>query len=275
MDPAGLERIRRAYYPRWHPLADHGERAARRAREALCGVDLSIFDDARAFFRDCRGEDLSPRQALERARDKKRHKQAWFVRARESVDAIMQFYREVDVYPFRQPYLHRFGGFRWFLNLVRHVPHPRVLEYGCGSAVLTEYWLRHAPHGRYSVADIPSTTQDFVMWKRARYGYPLTMLTIGPGRAGIPLREPYDLIVCKDVLEHTPNPLEIAEAFCAHLAPGGVLVLDFLNSRKGENLERAWQQRDAVKALLKADLIALKAIDEPRGYDGLYVKDAA
>jgi 2-polyprenyl-3-methyl-5-hydroxy-6-metoxy-1,4-benzoquinol methylase len=184
----------------------------------------------------------------------------------------MHFYQEADVYPFRQPYLKRHGGFRWYRRLVGHLPAPSVLEYGCGSAALTEYLLAKYPEARFSVADIPSVTLDFVIWKKETYGLAYKVLTIGAGKQGIPLVDKYDLIICQDVLEHTPNPLEIVSSFVEHLAPGGVLVTDFMNAPEGENLVEAANQRDAVKQLLREKLVVAKAIDEAGGDDGLYQK---
>ncbi len=86
------------------------------------------------------------------------------------------------------------------------------------------------------------------------------------------MSENYDLIICQDVLEHTPNPADIVSSFINHLSDGGVLVIDFMNAPGGENLKQAAEQREAVKRVLKENLIALKPIDEPRGNNGLYVK---
>jgi 2-polyprenyl-3-methyl-5-hydroxy-6-metoxy-1,4-benzoquinol methylase len=201
------------------------------------------------------------------------HKQLWFSKDRESIKDKMDFYKEVDIYPFRQPYLKRFGGMRWYRYLVKHFKCPSVLEYGCGSAILTEYLLEKFPTLKYTVADIPSTTLEFVKWKKATYGYPYEILTIGVGKDGIPLRKPYDLIICQDVLEHTPNPLDIVISFTRNLSLGGVLVVDFLAAASGENLTEAVEQREDVKIYLKENLAAVKAIDEPVGNDGLYTKD--
>ena len=140
------------------------------------------------------------------------------------------------------------------------------------SAVLTEWLAQRFPHCRYTVADIPSTTLEFVTWKQAHFNPAYRILTIGPGKEGIPLDERYDLIICQDVLEHTPNPLEIVSSFIEHLSVGGVLVMDFLNAPGGENLQAAVEQREAVKQVLSQRLIALKAIDVPARSDGLYVK---
>lgn len=251
-------------------VRDLTEVAYRRARERVFGVNPAVFERTIEYYRETKGERLTPEDALRRALDKERHKSAWFSVERKTLEAKMHFYSEVDVYPFRQPYLKRFGGFRWYRRLVAHIPNPTILEYGCGSAVLTEYLLERFPEARYVVADIPSVTLDFVKWKKARYGLPYEILTIGIGKEGIPLCERYHLIVCQDVLEHTPNPLEIVESFVQWLAPQGVLLLDFLNAPGGENLEEAVGQREAVKRTLAEKLVVLKAIDQGGSTTGLY-----
>jgi hypothetical protein len=46
-----------------------------------------------------------------------------------------------------------------------------------------------------------------------------------------------------------------------------------MNAPGGENLEEAAHQREETKLLLKKKLYAIKAIDEPDGNGGLYVKE--
>lgn len=259
-------------YRRKHTLRDWVEKAGRRLRERLRGVDCRIFEPTIRFYREVYGQHFSPQAALQRALDKHAHKAGWANRPRKSLEDKLHFYQEVHVYPFRQPYNKRFGGYRWCRELVRHRPQPVILEYGCGSAVWTEYLLQRFPECQYVVADIPSVTLEFVLWKKRTYGFPYEVLTIGPGKEGIPLNRHYDLIVCQDVLEHTPNPLEIATAFVEHLSMEGVLLVDFLNAPGGENLAESVEQREAVKALFKTRLIPIKAIDDGGKVDGLYVK---
>jgi SAM-dependent methyltransferase len=271
MDTKILRAIDAVY--RRKTLADACEQKYRRFREKLFGVDRSIFDPTILYYKETQGKSLSHAEALAVALDRNAHKNAWFARDRKTVEDLLQFYQEVHIYPFRQPYLKRFGGFRWHAWLVKHRPNPAILEYGCGSAVLTEYLLQKFPHCQYTVADIPSVTLDFVKWKQQRFQYAYTILTIGSGKEGIPLQKNYDLIICQDVLEHTPNPLEIVTAFVYHLTSGGVLVIDFIDAPGGENLDIAAAQRHEVKRFLRENLLALKAIDEPGGNNGLYVKD--
>jgi 2-polyprenyl-3-methyl-5-hydroxy-6-metoxy-1,4-benzoquinol methylase len=253
---------------------DRIEVGVRRLLERLRGVELSIFDPSIAFYRDHYSRNVTREEALRIALDKQAHKDAWFVKSREQIDDIFGFYQDVHVYPFRQPYNKRLGGFRSYLKWVSGCQHPRILEYGCGSAVLTEQLHRLRPDGEYHVADIPSVTLEFVKWKKKTYGRAYSVLEIGKGKEGIPLQTTYDLIVCQDVLEHTPNPLEIVTAFAEHLAPGGTLIIDFLNAPGGENLLSAAAEREDVKAFLKRSLQVVKAIDEPSGNDGIYRRPA-
>lgn len=270
--PRLVQRLR-SVYERRTPM-DLGEKTFRVLKERLCGVEGAVFEKPRRYYWDVKGQVFSREAALAKARNKEEHKVAWFARDRSTLESMRHFYQEVDVYPFRHHFLKRHGGFRWYRRLVDHVPHPSILEYGCGAAALTEWLVGRFPECRYSVADIPSTTLDFVRWKQAAYHYPYTILTIGPGREGIPLHEAYDLIICQEVLSVTPNPLEIVGAFVEHLSPGGVLVTDFMNAPGGENLPAAVEQREAVKAFLRETLLPVKAIDEPSGCDGLYVNGA-
>jgi len=255
------------------PLHDFFEVIGKKIKERLFGIDYSIFKKTITYYAEKKGEHITPKEALSRALNKAQHKNAWNERERNSIEDKLHFYQEVEAYPFRQPLNKRFGGFRWYRCLINHISRPSIIEYGCGSAVLTEYLVEHFPDLHFTVADIPSVTLDFVKWKKQKYMQPYDILTIGIGKEGIPLRRFYDLIICQDVLEHTPNPLDIVESFVTHLAPGGVLLVDFINAPGGENLKEAVDQREAVKDYLQCNLIALKAIDVPRGNAGIYVKN--
>jgi len=272
MDESRRRAILSAYRKRSN-LADVAEYCLRRGRERILGVDLSIFDKTIEFYAEVYGQQITRREALSRALDKAQLKDAWFRSPRDSVESKMRFYEEIHHYPFVQPYIYRLGGYRWYGNMVKHLNCPSILEYGCGSAVLTEYLVGKFPHATFTVADIPSVTLEFVKWKKQKLGLPYIVLTIGSGSAGIPLVDLYDLIICEDVLEHTPNPLEIVQAFARHLNPGGVLVVNFLVGRGGYNLLEAADQRDSVKEFLAESLVPLKAIDVPHGNEGLYAKD--
>ncbi len=254
-------------------VTDIFEKIYRRLKEKIIGLDYSVLDKTILYYKEVKKVEMSYEKALARALDKRRHKDSWFLKERTTEEDFMSFYQEVDVYPFQQPYLRRFGGFRWFVYLTSHIKNPSILEYGAGSAILTEYLIEKYPDYSYTVADIPSNTLEFVKWKKSKFNYAYNILTIGNGKEGIPIKKSYDLIICKNVLEHIPNPLEIVKSFIEHLSEGGVLVLDFFKGAGGENLQMALDQREDVKQVLKESLITLKAIDENKRNDGLYVKD--
>jgi 2-polyprenyl-3-methyl-5-hydroxy-6-metoxy-1,4-benzoquinol methylase len=255
------------------PLGDLFEVTSKKLKERFFGFDYSIFEKTISYYAEVKGESISKEDALAKALNKAEHKKAWHESDRNTIEDKQHFYQEAQIYPFRQPLNKRFGGFRWYRRLVNHISRPSILEYGCGSAVLTEYLVTHFPDVHFTVADIPSVTLDFVKWKKHKYMYPYEILTIGIGKEGIPLRKLYDLIICQDVLEHTPNPLDIVESFVTHLSLDGVLLVDFINAPGGENLKEAVAQREAVKDYLQRNLIAIKAIDVPRGNAGVYVKN--
>jgi len=273
MDSKILKSIKDVYYRK--TLKDKIEKGFRRYKEKLLGLDYSIFNKTIVYYKEVKEQNISRQEALSRALDKKKHKDTWFTRPRNTLEDILHFYKEVDVYLFRQPYKKRFGGFRWYIHLVDHIDNPSIIEYGCGCADLTEWLIKKFKNFDFTVSDIPSATLEFVKWKKRRFKYNYTILTIGPGKEGIPLSRDYDLIICQDVLEHTPNPLEIVTSFVNHLSPGGVLITSFVNAPGGENLELSAKKRESVKLYLKKNLIAIKPIDEPHNTEGLYVKDDA
>lgn len=265
-----IKKIKNAYYYRTVP--DILERFLKMIKELFVGVDCNVFYKTILYFQEEKNQKFSCLEALRKALNKDSHKEAWYKKNRKTVDEIMHFYQEVDIYPFRQHYLKRFGDFRWYRKMASHFKNPSILEYGCGSAVLTEWLSERFPECIFSVADIPSVTLDFVRWKKKKYGYKYEILEIGRGKEGIPLKENYDFIICQDVLEHTPNPLEIVESFCKHLNKDGVLLIDFIDWAEGENLDESMKQREEVKKYLKNNLYPVKAIDEPKGNGGIYLK---
>lgn len=280
MDDKQLHRIRKRF-PTYRSgkstlISDGLEKFYRKVKEKCFGCDCSIFNDAIEYYR-WKKINISREEALKIAKNKAGYKEDWLYKPRISPKDFIEFYSETDFYIFRGPYFHRFGGYRWMGRLVDHIPNPKILGYGCGSAVVTEYLLQKYPNYHFTVADIPSLTLDFVRWKKKKYNYPYEILEIGEGRGGIPLTGRYDLIICRDVLEHTPNPLEIVDKFIRHTSPGGVLCIDFFYAEKnspgygGDHLPIALSQREQVKKLLNEKTIVLKPIGDTDDYDGLYV----
>lgn len=124
IDPEILKAINSVYYRK--TIVDQLELLYRCAKEKLFGVDCRVFDKTILWYKEVKRQYYSHKQALSRALNKKRHKDSWFSKKRETIADIMQFYQEIDVYPFRQPYNRRFGGFRWYLHLFNHIKNINI-----------------------------------------------------------------------------------------------------------------------------------------------------
>lgn len=185
-----------------------------------------------------------------------------------------QLYKEFNFYIVALPY-----GLRnqsWYYIEGRLPKGGTLLEYGCGSAVLTEWVLQKRPDVQCTVVDVPGRTLEFVKWKlKEKVRYAAT--TSG---AVAFLDEMFDVITCCDVLEHTPNPLEIARFLTAHLKIGGYLFIDFisfdLKESIGNNLLTSQQQRRSTIEYLNTHLTPVRSIPFEGTYDywGIYRKPA-
>jgi 2-polyprenyl-3-methyl-5-hydroxy-6-metoxy-1,4-benzoquinol methylase len=194
--------------------------------------------------------------------DKQQYYEEWNRRADEaSLNDLHQarLYNQFDYYVSMLPYEHRKNS--WYY-ITKALPRNGILlEYGCGSGVLTEWVLKRRPDVTCIVADIPSRTLDFVRWK---FGSKVTVVEIQPG--GVPKFDvQFDVIACLDVLEHTPNPVDIADLLSRILKPGGKLFIDFIGysgmtKSYGSNLLSAQEQRTSTINLLNTKLRPIREI---------------
>jgi SAM-dependent methyltransferase len=220
----------------------------------------------------------------EHADARKRHKDAWYTRKRETEQDIQSFYGEDDNYLFTLP-------MHWKTYTWHFVPHlssgPRILEYGCGTAEMTKWLLGRYPQFEYTVADLAvASTLPFVRYRFK--GLPVSILEIGEGFL---LRAEYDFISCVEVLEHCSNPLLVTEHLYDHLVTGGGLYITYPVDREqlgsnhdSENLQNSALQRDGVINFLERNCFALKHLSPLKpnqsslwGWDalGIYRKKVA
>lgn len=112
----------------------------------------------------------------------------------------------------------------------------KVLDYGCGigvtSAILSEY------AGHLTMVDLPTQAFGFARWhvipkvSNVRFCDPEEDLVFDTN---------YDLIVCKDVIEHLTEPVTVLNKLLSHLKPGGIFytnahVETFRTQQQGERL---------------------------------------
>jgi ribosomal protein L11 methyltransferase len=124
-------------------------------------------------------------------------------------------------------------------------PWPRVLDYGCGSGILA---IGAALHGAH---DIDAVDIDPAAITSSRDNATANGVTLRPGLPELAQGE-YPLVIANILA--TPLKL-LAPLLCAHVAPGGNLILAGILSRQADELKAAY-----------APWLALDVSDEEDGW---------
>ena len=95
-----------------------------------------------------------------------------------------------------------------------------ILDFGCGSGVLFHY-LHQKGFTAVDGADIPSVTLDFISKWMDKYARRIINLATDQ------LSKDYAAIVAIDVLEHTTEPIKIAQNLLDSLKKDGILIIKF------------------------------------------------
>ncbi|HEY8876802.1 MAG TPA: 50S ribosomal protein L11 methyltransferase [Roseateles sp.] len=122
---------------------------------------------------------------------------------------------------------------------------PRVLDYGCGSGILA---IGAALHGAH---DIDAVDIDPAAVTSSRDNAAANGVTLNPGLPELAQGE-YPLVIANILA--TPLKL-LAPLLCAHVAPGGNLILAGILSRQADELKAAY-----------APWLALEVSDEEDGW---------
>lgn len=126
---------------------------------------------------------------------------------------------------------------RWIATHVQ--PWPRVLDYGCGSGILA---IGAALHGAH---DIDAVDIDPAAITSSRDNATANGVTLNPGMPELAKGE-YPLVIANILA----SPLKLlAPLLCAHVAPGGNLILAGILSRQADELKAAyapWLQLDVT-----------------------------
>ncbi|WP_310265132.1 50S ribosomal protein L11 methyltransferase [Roseateles saccharophilus] len=132
---------------------------------------------------------------------------------------------------------------RWIANHAQRW--PRVLDYGCGSGILA---IGAALHGAH---DIDAVDIDPAAITSSRDNATANGVTLNPGLPELANGE-YPLVIANILA--TPLKL-LAPLLCAHVAPGGDLILAGILSRQADELKAAY-----------APWLALEVSDEEDGW---------
>jgi SAM-dependent methyltransferase len=141
---------------------------------------------------------------------------------------IREFYRKTELYVWELTQWHASASRERYRKIVNAVidlcppdSHPRVLDFGAG--IGTDV-IGFAERG-YSVffADVPGITAEFTKHRLRRRGLEAVFLPVTRDIPAVPGM--FDIILCFDVLEHVPNPMDILRLFHRHLSSRGIAAI--------------------------------------------------
>lgn len=113
---------------------------------------------------------------------------------------------------------YQFHIYRWAARIVRRAQMQRVLDIGCGVATKLEQHL--VPTG----AALVGIDQHSAIAKCHDLGRTGTFHAVDLERPVFDPNEPFDLIICADVIEHLVNPDPMLDLIQRCLAPGGLVL---------------------------------------------------
>jgi len=149
-------------------------------------------------------------------------------------------------------YAHQpFFGFRqekWVKN------NDKILEFGCGIAPATNFFLNYSTRRRltFDIADIRQINSHYAKF---RFGTAAHWIELETHNAVLP-RKRYNVVFLIQVLEHLPDPVSAIRAICDSLVDDGVLIFDFiLGDGDGLDTVEALQHRAEVIGLLKRKFV--------------------
>lgn len=195
----------------------------------------------------------------------------WDKKERSTESQIHSFYKEAYYHVYHQNYFNHHKSFFDIALPLCFNKTGNFCEYGCGVAPVTSWLIKKFPIWQYTLVDLACPMLKYAKWKfKDKKNVNFSLVTTKK----LPLKEKFDVIVCKQVLEHISKPLAVVKHQIKHLKPGGWLYIDFINEPGKENLESSTQQRGKVLQYLKQKLIPIFTINPSNlaeGY-GLYIK---
>jgi 2-polyprenyl-3-methyl-5-hydroxy-6-metoxy-1,4-benzoquinol methylase len=156
----------------------------------------------------------------------------WFERAPTTPAEIMQFYRD-SVPGVAQQVFATYGipGEIVLRQLIEHIVDPgeAVLDFGAGigSQLIPLIQRCHCTH-----VDVGGVMFDYASWRYKRRGVDVEMMALADdymehwmgGIAGLQVGRTFDTVICTEVIEHVPDPVQLVKLLAALVRPGGRLV---------------------------------------------------
>jgi len=119
------------------------------------------------------------------------------------------------------------SGLEWIPAVDRFLAGRRgqkLLDYGAG---IGTYSLMASDYGlEVEACDVCQDLRNYMHWRAARHGLPMNITARPEG-------QPYDVLLCLDVVEHLKNPEEFPRMAASWLAPGGTLMVTWTFHQSG------------------------------------------
>lgn len=197
--------------------------------------------------------------------------QLWTTKPRRQLKQIFSFYSETDYWVYRQIYFNRHKAFLDIALALLLKPQGRFCEYGGGVGPVTRWLINKFPQWQYQIIDLDCPMLKFSRWRfrdKVNVSFKIVNSVLPP------LHNNFDVIVCKQVLEHLPDPLIAVKRFVKYLNPGGWLFLDYVNHPGRENLLASAKKRRQVIRFLGSRLRPIFKINPNKSHEGygLYLK---
>ena len=208
----------------------------------------------------------SPGEIIQAYRQKRpQAARLWTKKERRQLKQIFSFYGETDYWVYRQTYFNRHKAFADIALALLFKPKGRFCEYGGGVGPVTNWLINKFPQWQYQIIDLDCPVLKFSRWRfRDRPNVSFKIVnSITP-----PLDGSFDVIACKQVLEHVPDPLTAVKQFVKHLNPGGWFFVDYVNNPGRENLISSAKKRRQVLGFLVRHLRPVFKINPNKSHEG-------
>ncbi len=133
----------------------------------------------------------------------------------------------------------------------------KILEYGCGIAPATEFFLNYSlkRNLKITIADIKQINTHYAQFL---YGKNVELILIEPFKNPI-INKKFDKIILITVLEHLPDPLTVIKNLTNSLNKNGILIFDYIKS-EGNGLDtiEAVKERKNILSFIEKNYYLLK-----------------
>lgn len=129
----------------------------------------------------------------------------------------------------------------------------KVLEYGCGIAPFTTGMLKYFPSKKYDFEIVDILQINFLYAIYRLSNKPNVSYRILDPQNNLAYKNNYSAIICKTVLKHIPNPLEVVKSFHNALKNNGILIFDFIKG-DGDGLDSkqsVHEREETLKFIIK------------------------